>query len=140
MKKHLKSIKSIKKQEKDIIEQKEHISSALESYYRSIKTVLHSVNFKYLPKNAELLRVYDLRDEQSEIVVREDSQKENFLLLVYLEDNDPNGKVMVEDKCNNEKHITRSYSKNQIFQFGDDLIDSVLGYLERLRISKKKAS
>ena len=86
------------------------------------------------------MRVYDLRYEQSEIVVREDSETENFLLLVYLEDNNPNGKIIVEDKCNDEKHITRNYSKNQIFQFGDDLIDSVLGYLERLRMSKKKAS
>ena len=134
------SIEEINKQETEIIERKQLISSTLESYYRSIKSVLHSVNFKYLPKHAELLRVYDLRDEQSEIVVREDSQTENFLLLVYLENNDPNGKVIVEDKCNNEKHTTRSYSKNQIFQFGDDLIDSVLGYLERLRASQKKAS
>ena len=132
------SIEEIRKQEKEIVEQKEHISSALAPYYRSIKSVLHSVNFKYLPKYAELLRVYDLRYEQSEIVVREDSQTENFLLLVYLEDNNPNCNIIVEDKCNDEKHTTRSYSKNQIFQFGDDLIDSVLEYVQKL--IKKKAS
>ena len=50
-----------------------------------------------------------------------------------------NQKLLLINK-KNEKHITRNYSKNQIFQFGDDLIDSVLGYLERLRMSKKKAS
>ena len=82
----------------------------------------------------------DLRYEESEIIVREDSQTENFLILVYLENNDPLGKIIVENKCNEEKYTTSAYSKKDIFKFGDDLIDSVIFYIQRIRQKNKKAS
>ena len=45
---------------------------------------MHTINYKYLPKNAEWIVVDDLRDS-GEIVVREESQTETFLILIYLE-------------------------------------------------------
>ena len=43
----------------------------------------------------------------------------------------------LEDKIKNE---TREYNLNSIFKFGDDLTDSLILYLERIRERIKKAS
>mgnify|MGYP001282979225 CR=1 FL=1 len=94
------SIEEIRKKEKEIIEKREQITSALEGFYRSVKSVLHTVNLRHLPKNADLLILEDLRFEESEIIVREDSQVENFLILIYLENNSPSGKIIVDWNTN----------------------------------------
>ena len=57
---------------------------------------------KYLPKNADLLRVINLVYEQSEIIIREDQeQNENFLILIYVKDQDDKQEIIVEDKIKN---------------------------------------
>ena len=38
------------------------------------------------------------------------------------------------------KQETREYNRNGIFKFGDDLTDSLILYLERIRERMKKAS
>ena len=82
----------------------------------------------------------DLREEESEIVIREDSA-ENFLMLVYLEDNDPQkSTIYVEDKFHDEHYETRKYTPKDIFRFGDDSIDSIMRYLEKIRTKNKEAS
>ena len=45
--------------------------------------------------------------------------------------------LSAEDKIKNE---TREYNRNEIFKFGDDLTDSLILYLERMRENFKKAS
>ena len=45
--------------------------------------------------------------------------------------------IIVEDKIKQE---TREYNRNAIFKFGDDLTDSLILYLERIRERMKKAS
>ena len=134
------SIEEIRSKEKEILENKELITSTLEPFYRSIKSVLHTINLRYLPKHADLLILEDLRYEESEIIVREDSQTENFLILVYLENNDPSGKIIVENKCNEERFTTSTYLKKDIFKFGDDLIDSVIFYIQKLRQKNNKTN
>ena len=55
-----------------------------------------------------------------------------------LKDNDyEKGIIIVDDKIT---QTTREYNKNQIFKFGDDLTDSMIKYLEKLREGYKKAS
>ena len=74
-------------------------------------------------------------------MIREDSQTENFLMLIYLEDNDPQkSNIYVEDKFHDEHYETRKYTPKDIFRFGDDSIDSIMRYLEKIRKKNKKAS
>ena len=114
------------------------IETSLESYTRSATSLVYQINKKYLPKNADLLRVINLVYEQSEIIIREDQeQNENFLILIYVKDQDAKKEIIVEDKIKNE---TREYNRNAIFKFGDDLTDSLILYLERMRENFKKAS
>ena len=135
------SIEEIKQKEIEIIQKKQQVVTILEPFFRSLKTILWHCNTKYLTRNAELIRVDDLREEESEIVIREDSQTENFLMLVYLEDNDPQkSTIYVEDKFHDEHYETRKYTPKDIFRFGDDSIDSIMRYLEKIRKKNKEAS
>tara|TARA_B100000315_G_scaffold204565_1_gene197989 strand:+ start:35 stop:1234 length:1200 start_codon:yes stop_codon:yes gene_type:complete len=131
------SIEEIRKKEKAILESKQLITSALESSYRQVRSLMHTINYKYLPKNAEWIVVDDLRDS-GEIIVREESQTETFLILIYLENNSPKGKLIVEDKCGSEdRYVTRSYEKKQVIKLGSDLVDSIVSYVDSLSKNKK---
>ena len=135
------SIEEIRQKEKEIIQKKQQIVNMLEPFFRSLKTILWHCNTKYLTRNAELIRVDDFREEESEIVIREDTQTENFLMLIYLEDNDPQkSTIYVEDKFHDEHYETRKYMPKDIFRFGDDSIDSIMRYLEKIRKKNKEAS
>ena len=131
------SIEEIRKKEKAILESKQLITSALESSYRQVRSLMHTINYKYLPKNAEWIVVDDLRDS-GEIIVREESQTETFLILIYLENNSPTGKLIVEDKCGSEdRYVTRSYEKKQVIKLGSDLVDSIVSYVDSFSKNKK---
>ena len=132
------TVEEIRAKEKAYLAQRELIETSLESYTRSATSLVYQINKKYLPKNADLLRVINLVYEQSEIIIREDQeQNENFLILIYVKDQDDKQEIIVEDKIKNE---TREYNRNAIFKFGDDLTDSLILYLERMRENFKKAS
>ena len=132
------SVEEIRQKEKEYLERRELIETSLESFTRSATSLVYQINKRYLPKNADLIRVINLVYEQSEIIIREDQeQNENFLILIYVKDQDAKKEIIVEDKIKNE---TREYNLNSIFKFGDDLTDSLILYLERIRERIKKAS
>jgi len=136
------TVEEIKQKEKKYIQRRELIETSLESFVRSATSLIYQINKRYLPRNADLLRVINLVYEQSEIIIREDQeQNENFLMLIYVKDQDVNKNlIIVEDKTNPEKHETREYNRSEIFKFGDDLADSMVRYLEGIRERSKKAS
>ncbi len=105
---------------------REKIEYTLESFYRSMSSCVFQLNRKWLPKKMSLLRVIDRRYETSEIFIKHDEDvDENWILLVYLKDNDPNANIIVEDKTNKEKNISLEYRPNEIFKFSDSLVDSL---------------
>ncbi len=132
------SVEEIRQKEKEYLKRRELIETSLESFTRSATSLVYQINKKFLPKNSDLLRVINLVYEQSEIIIREDQeQNENFLILIYVKDQDAKKEIIVEDKIKQE---TREYNRNAIFKFGDDLTDSLILYLERAREKMKKAS
>ena len=133
------TVEEIRQKEKEYVQRRELIETSLESFLRSASSLIYQISKHYLPKNADLLRVINFVYEQSEIIIREDQEtNENFLILISLKDQDfEKGLIVVEDKINQE---TREYNRSQIFKFGDDLTDSMIKYLERLRERMKKAS
>ena len=132
------SVEEIRQKEKEYLERRKLIETSLESFTRSAISLVYQINKRYLPKNADLIRVINLVYEQSEIIIREDQeQNENFLILIYVKDQDAKQEIIVEDKIKQE---TREYNRNSIFKFGDDLTDSLILYLERIRERMKKAS
>ncbi len=133
------SVKEIREQEKKYIERRELISVSLESFRRSATSLIYQISKRYLPKNADLLRVVDRVYEDSEIIIKSDQAPlSDYLVLIYLKNQDfEKGLIVVEDKITQS---TREYDKTQIFKFGDELTDTMIRYLEKLREGMKKAS
>ena len=93
---------------------------------------VYQLNKKWLPKKMSLLRVIDRRYETSEIFIKSDEESDdNWLMLVYLKDNNPYANVVVEDKSNPEKNISTEYKPNEIFKFSDSLVDSLTSLIDR---------
>lgn len=112
--------------------EREKIETTLESFYRSMASCVFQLNKRWLPKKMSLLRVIDNRYETSEIFIKSDDETdENWLMLVYLKDNNPNSKIIVEDKTNPNKNLSKEYQNNEIFSFSDNLVDSLTSMIDR---------
>ena len=119
---------------------RQKIEFALESYYRSMASCVFQLNKRWIPKKMSLLRVLDYRYESSSIYVKFDEEKdENWLMLVYIKDNNPEAGIIVEDKTDPEKNISTEYKNNEIFKFSDALVDSLTNLLDR-EIKKRKSN
>jgi len=57
----------------------------------------------------------------------------NGLILIYIKDNSPEGKIVIEDKCNYEKYFSDEYQSNEIFKASDKMVDSLTQLLYRER-------
>ena len=106
--------------------EREKIENNLESFYRSMASCVFQLNRKWLPKKMSLLRVIDRRYETSEIFIKLDEETDdNWIMLLYLKDNNPNSNIIVEDKTDSEKQTSVEYKPNEIFRFSDTLVDSL---------------
>ena len=111
---------------------REKIENNLESFYRSMASCIFQLNRRWLPKKMSLLRVIDRRYETSEIFIKLDEENdENWIMLVYLKDNDPSSNIIVEDKTNPVKSQSNEYKPNEIFKFSDALVDSLTSMIDR---------
>ena len=127
--------------EKEYAEQRQKIETILESFYRSANSLVFQLNKRYIPKHKSILRVIDRRYEENLCFIRyDDVPDENFLMLIYLEDSNPAKETIVlEDKTNEDKHVTKSFKPNQIFAYSDYLVDQFTAHLDR-EFKKKKTS
>ena len=68
----------------------------------------------------------------SEIFIKLDEElDENWIMLVYLKDNDPASNIIVEDKTNPGNNQSNEYKPNEIFKFSDALVDSLTSMIDR---------
>ena len=125
--------------EKQYTLERQKIENCLESFYRSSVSLCFQINKRYIPKHRSILRVIDLRFEQSEIYIRwDDAPEEDWLLLIYIKNNSPEEGIVIEDKTDPEKNILHEFKTTEIFKASDMMVDSLIGLLERER--KQKAS
>ena len=125
--------------EKQYTLERQKIENCLESFYRSSVSLCFQINKRYIPKHRSILRVIDLRFEQSEIYIRwDDASEEDWLLLIYIKNNSPKEGIVIEDKTDPEKNISHEFKTTEIFKASDMMVDSLIGLLERER--KQKAS
>ena len=125
--------------EKQYTLERQKIENCLESFYRSSVSLCFQINKRYIPKHRSILRVIDLRFEQSEIYIRwDDAPEEDWLLLIYIKNNSPKEGIVIEDKTDPEKNISHEFKTTEIFKASDMMVDSLIGLLERER--KQKAS
>ena len=81
-----------------------------------------------------ILRCVDRRFETGEIFVKwDETSDDEWLLLIYIKNNSPDEGIVIEDKTNPEKNISREFKNNEIFKASDIMVDSLTQLISRKR-------
>jgi len=121
-----------KEKEYTIVRQK--IEFALESFYRSASSLVFQLNKRHITRHMSILRCIDRRFETGEIFVKwDESIDEEWLLLIYIQNNSPDEGIVIEDKTNPEKNISHEFKNNEIFKASDIMVDSLTQLIARKR-------
>ena len=121
-------------------EEREKIEYALESFYRSAHSLCFQINKRYIPKYLSIMRVVDRRFETGEIFIKwDDTNEDDWLILIYIKNNSPDEGIVIEDRSNPERNISHEFKSTEIFKASDLMVDSLTKLLDRER-NKKKVS
>ena len=87
-----------------------------------------------------IFRCIDRRFESGEIFIKwDESNDDQWLILIYIKDNSPNQGIIVEDKTNPERNNSNEFQPNEIFKASDMMVDALTKLLDKER-NKRKAS
>ncbi len=121
-------------------EEREKVEYSLESFYRASHSLCFMISKRYLSKHLPIMRCIDKRIEESSIYIKWDDTPENeWLICIYLKDDSPTQGIVIEDKTDPEKNISKEFKRDQIFDASDFMVDSLTALLDRER-NKRKAS
>ena len=116
---------------------RQKIEFALESFYRSANSLVFQLNKRYITRHMSIFRCIDKRFESGEIFIKwDESQDDEWLILIYIKDNSTNQGIIIEDKTNPEKNISNEFQSNEIFKASDMMVDSLTQLIARMRSKK----
>ena len=122
----------IKEKEYTLARQK--VEFALESFYRSASSLVFQLNKKHITRDMSIFRCIDRRFETGEIFIKwDESDDEEWLLLIYIKNNSPDEGIVIEDKSNPEKNISHEFKSVDIFKASDTMVDSLTQLIARKR-------
>ena len=129
---------SLLEKQKTYEERRQKIEFVLESFYRSANSLVFQLNKKYIPRHKSILRLIDRRYEDSSCFIRyDDESDDDWIILIYLEDSNPDKEtIVVEDKTNPEKFTTKTFQTREIFTYSDYLVDQMTSHIDRERQKK----
>ena len=112
--------------EKEYTLARQKIEFALESFYRSASSLVFQLNKRHITRDMSIFRCIDRRFETGEIFIKwDESDDEDWLLLIYIKDNSPDEGIVIEDKTNPEKNISHEFRNVDIFKASDTMVDSL---------------
>ena len=121
-------------------EEREKVEYARESFYRASHSLCFMISKRYLSKHLPIMRCIDKRIEESAIYIKwDDTSEDEWLICIYLKDDTPTEGIVIEDKTDPEKNISKEFKRDQIFDASDFMVDSLTALLDRER-NKRKAS
>ena len=120
--------------EKEYTLARQKIEFALESFYRSASSLVFQLNKKYITRNMSIFRCIDRRFETGEVFIKwDESDDEDWLLLIYIKNNSPDEGIVIEDKTNSEKNISHEFKSIDIFKASDTMVDSLTQLIAKRR-------
>tara|TARA_B100000963_G_scaffold351842_1_gene364081 strand:- start:1410 stop:2585 length:1176 start_codon:yes stop_codon:yes gene_type:complete len=120
--------------EKEYTLARQKIEFALESFYRSASSLVFQLNKRHITRNMSIFRCIDRRFETGEIFIKwDESDDEEWLLLIYIKDNSPDEGIIIEDKTNPEKNISHEFKNIDIFKASDTMVDSLTQLIAKKR-------
>jgi hypothetical protein len=122
----------LKEREYTLARQK--VEFALESFYRSASSLVFQLNKRHITRNMSIFRCIDRRFETGEVFIKwDESEDEEWLLLIYIKNNSPDEGIIIEDKTNPEKNISHEFRSVDIFKASDTMVDSLTQLIARKR-------
>ena len=123
--------------EKDYTIARQKIELSLESFYRSANSLVFQLNKRHITKHMSIFRCIDRRFETGEIFVKwDESNDDEWLILIYIKNNLPDEGIVIEDKSNPEKNLSHEFKSNEIFKASDMMVDSLTRLIARTREKK----
>ena len=117
---------------------RQKVEFALESFYRSASSLVFQLNKRHITRDMSILRCIDRRFETGEVFIKwDDSEDEEWLLLIYIKNNSPDEGIVIEDKTNSEKNISHEFKSIDIFKASDTMVDSLTQLIAKKRIKKE---
>ena len=72
-----------------------------------------------------IFRCIDRRFETGEVFIKwDETEDDEWLLLIYIKNNSPDEGIVIEDKTNPEKNISHEFKSIDIFKASDTMVDS----------------
>tara|TARA_Y100000992_G_scaffold191179_1_gene129696 strand:+ start:116 stop:1303 length:1188 start_codon:yes stop_codon:yes gene_type:complete len=120
--------------EKEYTLARQKVEFALESFYRSASSLVFQLNKRHITRNMSIFRCIDRRFETGEVFIKwDESEDEEWLLLIYIKNNSPDEGIIIEDKTNPEKNISHEFRSVDIFKASDTMVDSLTQLIARKR-------
>ena len=120
--------------EKEYTLARQKVEFALESFYRSASSLVFQLNKRHITRDMSIFRCIDRRFETGEVFIKwDESDDEDWLLLIYIKNNSPDEGIIIEDKTNPEKNISHEFKNIDIFKASDTMVDSLTQLIGRKR-------
>jgi len=120
--------------EKEYTLARQKIEFALESFYRSASSLVFQLNKRHVTRSMSIFRCIDRRFETGEIFIKwDESEDEEWLLLIYIKNNSPDEGIVIEDKTNPEKNFSHEFRNIDIFKASDTMVDSLTQLIAKKR-------
>ncbi len=120
--------------EKEYTLARQKIEFALESFYRSASSLVFQLNKRHITRDMSIFRCIDRRFETGEVFIKwDESQDDEWLLLIYIKNNSPDEGIIIEDKTNPEKNLSHEFRSVDIFKASDTMVDSLTQLIARKR-------
>ena len=120
--------------EKEYNIERQKVEFALESFYRSASSLVFQLNKRHITRDMSIFRCIDRRFETGEVFIKwDESEDEEWLLLIYIKNNTPDEGIVIEDKTNPEKNISHEFKSVDIFKASDTMVDSLTQLIARKR-------
>jgi hypothetical protein len=120
--------------EKEYTIARQQIELSLESFYRSASSLVFQLNKRHVTRHMSIFRCIDRRFETGEIFIKwDESNDDDWLLLIYIKNNSPDEGIVIEDKSNREKNLSHEFKSNEIFKASDMMVDSLTQLVARTR-------
>ena len=113
---------------------RQKIEFALVSFYRSASSLVFQLNKRHITRDMSIFRCIDRRFETGEVFIKwDESQDDEWLLLIYIKNNSPDEGIVIEDKTNPEKNFSHEFRNVDIFKASDTMVDSLTQLIARKR-------
>ena len=120
--------------EKEYNLERQKVEFALESFFRSASSLVFQLNKRHITREMSIFRCIDRRFETGEVFIKwDESDDDEWLILIYIKDNSPEKGIVIEDKTNPEQNISHEFRNVDIFKASDTMVDSLTQLIARKR-------